>query len=179
LVLMTLLWWWARTRSGQLLGFRGWARPLGWIPGMKCIGYHFRCASFADLLAVLIDHEVALPDGIVLAADAAGERSLRSSARVAAEATRNGERLRQDLPGIEGIPPYLRWLIARGQQQGNLVPSLRFAGETYRRQAVDRAQWVKLAFPIMACVVIGGGATLVYALTLFVPLTDMLWALST
>jgi type II secretory pathway component PulF len=145
---------------------------------MRRIGYKLRCANFADLLALLIDHEVPLPEGIVLAADATGEPSLQSSARVAADATRRGGALRQDLPGIEGLPSYLRWLIVRGHQQGNLAQSLRVAGDTYRQQAVDGAEWVKLTFPVVACIVIGGGATLFYALTLFLPLVDMLWGLS-
>ena len=178
LALLVLLFWWSRTGGTQLLSFRGLARPLGWIPGVKRIGYYFRCANFAELLGLFIDHEVPLPESIVLAADTTSDRSLQTSARVAAEATRHGETLREDLPGIEGFPPYLRWLLVRGHQQGNLAKSLRVAAETYRRQAVDHAEWLKMTFPIFACIVIGGGATLLYALTLFLPLVDMLWELS-
>jgi general secretion pathway protein F len=176
--LLLLLVWWSRTGSTQLLGFRGLARPLGWIPGVRRIGYYLRCANFAELLGLFVEHEVPLPESIVLAADTSGDRSLQASARVAAEATRKGETLRSDLPGIDGLPPYLRWLIVRGHQQGELGKSLRVAAETYRRQAVDQADWLKLTFPVIACVVIGGGATLFYALTLFLPLVDMLWGLS-
>ena len=176
--LLALLLWWSRTGSTQLLSLGGLARPLGWIPGVRRIGYYMRCANFAELLGLFIEHEVPLPESIVLAADSTGDRTLQTSARVAAEATRQGETLRPDLPGIDGVPPYLRWLIVRGHQQGNLVKSLQVAAATYRRQAVEQAEWLKLTFPILACVVIGGGATLLYALTLFLPLVDMLWGLS-
>lgn len=177
-VILFMLLWWARTGSTRLLQLRGVARPLGWVPGMKKVSFCFRCANFADLLALLIGHEVPLPEGIVLAADATGDRALQAAARVAAEATRQGKPLAEDLPGIDGLPPYLRWLIVRGDKQGNLASSLKMAADAYRRRAVDQAEWLKLSFPILACVVIGGGTTLLYALTLFLPLVDLLWGLA-
>ena len=177
-VLVVLLLWWMRTDSSQLLGFQGAARPLGWIPGVRRIRLNYCRACFADLLGLLIEHQVPLADSLILAADTTGEARLQASARVAAEAARYGETLRQDFPGLEGLPPYLRWLIIRGQQQAGLAGPLRVAAETYRRRTVDAVQWLKLAFPIAACVVIAGGATLLYALSLFVPLTGMLWRLA-
>jgi hypothetical protein len=47
---------------------------------------------------------------------------------------------------------------------------LRHAGQIYRRRAGSVSTWIKLIFPIVAAIVIGGGVTLLYAATLFGPL---------
>ena len=49
----------------------------------------------------------------------------------------------------------------------------------YRRRAVSRIEWFKFSFPLIAGALIGGGATLLYALSLFYPFVDLLKELST
>ena len=44
--------------------------------------------------------------------------------------------------------------------------------------AERRAEWSRIAVPIVACVILGGGATLLYALALFLPITELLQALA-
>lgn len=178
LALLLLLVWWARTDGPQLMNLTGFARPLGWIPGMKRIGFNFRCANFAEVLRLLVEHGVTLPDAIVLAAETTAEPTLQGPSQAIAECVTQGGSLEEKTPGLDGLPPYLRWLIVRGHRQGTLPRSLRLAADTYRRRALHQAAWLKLSFPILACVVIGGGVTLLYALGLFLPLVDMLHELA-
>ena len=44
----------------------------------------------------------------------------------------------------------------------------------YRRRAIARADWLRWRLPLMLTIAIGGTATLVYALLLFVPWISLL-----
>ena len=59
-----------------------------------------------------------------------------------------------------------------------MVSALRAAADMYRRRAVLRAEWIQVVFPVLAAVIIGGGATLIYTFTVFCPVTDLLKKLS-
>ena len=171
---LLLFSWWMLTGGPQLLNFTGLNRPLGWIPGMKRIGFSYRCANFADLLSMLVEHEVPFAEGLTLAADATGDPQMQQSARALAERVQRGEAWNAGGEGGDGFPPFLRWLIARGHQQGGLARSLRLAADRYRRRAIEQTEWFKLAFPIVAAVGIGGTVTLLYAFALFLPFTRLL-----
>jgi hypothetical protein len=52
------------------------------------------------------------------------------------------------------------------------------AADTYRASAQRRLERWRVAMPLALCVVVGGGATLLYGLALFVPIVDLLEALA-
>jgi hypothetical protein len=52
--------------------------------------------------------------------------------------------------------------------------ALRLVADTYRASAQRRLDRWALAAPLLLCVVVGGGATLLYGLALFVPIVDLL-----
>lgn len=171
---LLLVIWWMLNGGAQLLNFTGLSRPLGWIPGLKRIGTNYRSANFAELLGMLVEHEVPLPEGVVLAADATGDRPMQQSARAVAEATMQGRTLNQYSWEAQGFSPYLRWLLLRGQREAGLSQSLRLASDMYRRRAVNQTEWFKITFPIMAGLGIGGVTTFFYALAMFLPFIEML-----
>jgi general secretion pathway protein F len=135
-------------------------------------------ANFADLLALLIEHNVPFPEGVVLAAEASGDRALVQTARVLGEAACRGESLKESVRGPGALPPLLRWLIATGHEQGMLVSALRHAAEVYRRRALDQAELIRVFLPTLMMFVIGGGTTLLLALTLFLPMANLLRSLA-
>ena len=171
LVVVGLAW----VRSGRAARLQpGWAgRVLRRIPGIGRILTSMAAAGFADLLALLLEHGVPLPEAIPLAAEASGDSSLVASARQVAEATGRGETgTPPSAARVDGLPPMLRWLMgAAGTRQGLLVPALRHAAETYRRRAADRTDLIRVALPTLLMLALGGTATLVLALTLIVPLS--------
>ena len=174
LVLILGLIWWAWLSNSQMLEFRGLARPLGWFPTIRNLRFKLRCACFSDLLAMLVDHSVPLDKGIVLAANASGDRQLQNSAKRFSDALRNGEKNFESDKLLRRIPPYLRWSLSQ-QADGDLLNrNLRLTADRYRRDAIYLTEWLRLAFPILACITIGGGATLLYCLAVFVPFTDMM-----
>lgn len=168
-VLLFLIVWWLLTRGSANLNLSGLTSPLDWMPGVRRLAMNFCWANFSDLLALLVEQSVPLPEGIVLAADATSPPSVQTTARHLATALATGQTWQRSGEFSE-IPPYLRWVIVHGQAQGEFAPALRQAAELYRRRASNQLAWFRLGFPILAGVVIGGGATFFYAMTLFLPL---------
>jgi len=172
LVLVGIVIWWIMTGGANLLSFRGAARPLAEIPYVGRISRLFQLASFAELLALMIEHDVPLPEGLRLAADASGDPRLCRAGWNLAETVEQGTQPARDQARRFDFPPFLFWVLTCGQQQAGLTRLLRHAGAIYRRQADHLSHSFKVIFPIVAAVVIGGGVTVLYTLTLFGPLAQ-------
>ncbi len=170
-VIVALIIWWRR-------GDGGISQLAGLCPGVGKIITYSHHAQFADLLALLIEHDVPLQEAILLAAEATNDLAIQDAARAIAVATSLGGVHPGSSPGHAGFPPFLYWLITRREEQTGLVSALRAASDMYRRKAVLIAEWIKVAFPVAAAVIIGGGATLIYTLTVFWPYTQLLKILS-
>lgn len=172
-ILAALILWWVMTGGAQALNFQGAAQPLAWIPGIRNITRAYHYANFAELLALLLDHQVPLPEGIRLAADSAADERLRYAAHELALAAERGEAPQAGVAGALALPSFLRWLLMHGSRQGKLSRALRHAAGIYRRRALTLIDWFKLWFPLVSAVVIGGGVTMIYALTVFGPLISL------
>ena len=177
-VVIGLIIWWRR--SGQQF-LTGEGKPAGLAcccPGVKQISTYYRSAQFADLLALLVEQDVPMPQAIVLAAETTNDPAMQNAARAIADATSRGLFVPGGASGRSGFPPFLHWLITRREEQEGLVSALKAAADMYRRRAVLITDWIQIAFPMIAAVVIGGGATLLYTLTVFYPLAEILKALA-
>lgn len=76
-------------------------------------------------------------------------------------------------------PPLLAWAEAGSSTEDAASASDFIAiGDFYRNLAQRKVRRSTTLAPIVACVVLGGGATLIYALALFVPVVDLLWTLA-
>lgn len=165
-----IVWWWS-TGGAHVLSFTGSARPLGWIPGVGRIGRYFQYANFAELLALLVEHQVPLADGLRLSADATGDTRLKRAAHHLADAVSRGDQL----PEVATtFPPFLDWVLRQAARGASPVRLLRHAAGFYRRRALNLTNWFKLTFPMFAALVIGGGITTMYALALFGPMGTFL-----
>jgi type II secretory pathway component PulF len=170
LVGLAALWWYQSRRAVMLQP--GWSRLcFAWIPWLGRPLRTARAATFAEVLSLLMENRVPLPEGIVLAAEACGDRQLVPAARRFSEALQRGE-----LPAADGahIPPLLRWLMAANQRPDTLLPAMHGAAATYRRLAQYQTDVARLLLPMLLTVVIGGGVTLFYAASLFLPYTSLL-----
>ena len=136
-----------------------------------------RLATFAELLAMLLDHEVPLDSAVVLAADASGEPGLQRGAREIRDRISSGEvfTARDQIPG--SFPPLIGWLLVAGSQRGELSGSLRSTAEMYRRRAAQAATWSANYLPIVLTALVGGVVVLLLALTIFGPITHLLYEL--
>jgi hypothetical protein len=76
------------------------------------------------------------------------------------------------------LPPFLRWALFESDGSIDRQAALAAAADIYRAKARQRlARWQTVA-PIVLCIVVGGGITLLYGLALFVPIVDMLRGLA-
>ncbi|HWE37983.1 MAG TPA: type II secretion system F family protein [Isosphaeraceae bacterium] len=171
-VALGVAWAWTGRSAGLGPGRAG--ALLAWVPWARAAMADARAAGFAELLALLIDHRVPLDRAVTLAADATGDRRLVAAGRSVAEATRRGMSAGSSTRGAEGFPPLLRWMLVACQARGDFAASLRHAAATYRRRALRRADWIREALPTLLLLVIGAGATALYTLALFVPLSILL-----
>jgi type II secretory pathway component PulF len=174
-VVVAIILWWRRSGEGSFLAGDGATARFAWLcPGLGKILKNFRYAQYADLLALLVENNVALQEAIVLSAETTSDPALQDAARAIADATSRGMDVSYGSAGSTGFPPFLHWLITRRQEQEGLVSALRAAADMYRRRAVVITEWIKVSFPVLAAIVIGGGATLLYTLSIFYPMTEML-----
>jgi type II secretory pathway component PulF len=145
---------------------RGWFSEC--FPTIGDLLYAGRVATFAEVLALLVEHDVPLNDAIVLAADAGGDRRLRESGRELAERVQRGERL-SGAPSSAGMPPVLGWLLVTYVNQTQLVAALRRAADSYRQRARWMLRWLSVSLPFWLTTAIGGTAVAVYALSVLAP----------
>lgn len=161
--------------SSRAVGFGtrrvfGILRYFPWL-GRMLAGYE--ASSFADLTALLIDHQLPYPDALRLAGDASCDPALAESSRKLADAIASGRSVSEALAGKSAFPPLLRWVLAGSASQANVPQSLRIMAARYRGQAQREAEKIRLFLPMILLLGIGVSATLLYALTLFVPLATL------
>jgi type II secretory pathway component PulF len=184
LALCLLLWWYRsgraiRSATGPQWGRTGrflFGRPRRW-PTVSQAMRDGRMATFAELLRLMNDHQVPMPEAVVLAADASGDRVLSQGARRIAERLESGAvlRARSELP--DEFPPLLGWSIVSGAGQTGLSRALAASAEMYRQRAAQAARWAAVYLPIVLTVVIGGSAVLFHGLLVFWPFTRLLYQL--
>lgn len=156
--------WWVASRRASLADPGAAGVLFGWIPGMGRLLHTYQVATFTDLLAMLVEHRVPLPEAVVLAADATGGRRLVEASREVAAAVRRGEPLGPQIPAVRRFPPLVVWLMSRGQSQDALPKALRQAAEMYHQRACYQGEAARIFVPLFLTMVIGGGVTLLYAL---------------
>ncbi len=139
---------------------------LGWLPWTRRMLHYFRIAVFSEMLGLLVENDVPLDAAVVLAAESVGSaRSMRAS-RTMAGSLQRGDSL-TDFSDDAGLPPLVSWLLATGQAQGGLLSALRQSTGFYYRRAKYQAEAARLLVPIVVSIVVAGGVTFAYALTVF------------
>jgi general secretion pathway protein F len=173
LLVLIAVWW---VHSGRVLLIQpAWTRrALGWLPWVRPILANSRSACFAELLGMLVEHEVPLHESMVLAAEATSDEGIVDGARELAGAVQRGESVPVVVRSATVFPPMLRWLMLTGLERGVLAKSLRHAAQTYRELALHQSSLAKQLLPVALLLAIGGTAALVYCLSVFVPYTELL-----
>jgi len=163
--------WWSRSARASLVQPRSACVWLGWLPWLGPMLRAHRVAAFAEILALLVENDAPLPESVVLAAEAAGDRRMIRAAGEVSEALKRGEPWDGRTRADRAFPPMLRWLMTTGQRRGALLPALRHAADTYQRRARRYADSATIFLPVVITAVVAGGAVLMYAILLFAPWT--------
>lgn len=176
LVLLGFYWVGTGRASSFHVGQRG--LPLAWLPWMRSLVKQFEAANFAELLAILVEHGVPLPEGIKLASEASGDPRFSQAGRELSASVEGGGNPRDNSPALNAFPPLLRWLLADAQQRGTVPSGLRQISAIYRKRAAYQAEKIKVFLPMVFLLAIGMSATLLYGLTLFLPFSTLLRGLA-
>jgi general secretion pathway protein F len=133
-----------------------------------------RLAAMADLLALLVEYGVGLPQAVALAGEASGDRGLRTTSRDMSERLARGE---QAFSGA-GFPPFLGWVLGPGNRSGDLPAVLRRTRDTYRDEAQRHSQWLTTFAPVVMTAIIGGITVGLMAVIYFGPLVMIIYQLT-
>ncbi len=177
-IVAVLIGWWVCCARFSLLPDRRPSALLGAIPGLRSIVVLWHWANFCELLATLLEHQMPLPTAITLAADATGNSTIHEEMSAVSEELQTGKSMADCLRGRTRIPPYLRWSLGTAQHPEAFQSALRHGIEIYRNRATFRADMIKMWLPVFLVFFLGGGAALIYTLSLSLPLRALYWQLN-
>ena len=153
------------------------SRLLPWLTGLSRGMSEQRSAYFAESLATLEDSELPLEKALPVAAGASGDPNLVDGAQALAAAI-SSDRSKDLDRAANRFPPFLRWAILESQATVGRGRALRMAASLYRRTARRRVERSRVITPMILLVTVGGAVTLLYGLALFLPIINLLEALS-
>jgi type II secretory pathway component PulF len=162
------------TEGGQ----RAWARMVYSLPLIGTLVRSSRLAAFSDLLSILVKYAMPLPEAFRLAGAASSDPLMAHAAQFVEHDLREGRSLGDALRARRLVPELICWMAGLGERRGKLGDALHQVAEIYRRQAEVRAAMLRSVLPPF--LVLATGAVLVgfFALSMFLPLIDLLAALS-
>ncbi|MCA9213939.1 MAG: type II secretion system F family protein [Planctomycetales bacterium] len=146
-------------------------RCIPWVGRLNRLG---QLSTFTDLLALFVEQEIPLHEGLPLAASATGDRKMVAECNQLAIAVQQGQTAMHDVAQVVAVPNLLRWQLSAGMTQEELVRSLRSAARNYRYQAEQLADRCSIRLPVYFTILIGGSVTLLYAVIVLAPWYSLL-----
>jgi type IV pilus assembly protein PilC len=177
LALVGLLVVWAILRPTQQ-GRRLWAWVLYSVPLVGTLIRAARLSAFADLMAVLVEYELPLPEAFRLAGGATSDPLMAHDAEEIHGLLVEGATLSEALRGRGLLPEWVAWMAGEGQQRGTLAPTLRQIAELYRRQVEARAALLRTVLPSFMIIGTAGLLVGIFAITTMLPLVKLLEGLA-
>ncbi len=155
-----------------------WTRLIYSLPVFGILIRSARLAAFTDLLAILVENQMPLPEAFELAAQAGSDPILKAGGIQIAEKLRQGSSLAQALKEFKILPEVVSWMAGMGELNGNLSQTLKQAAQMYSRQVAVRSQMVQSIFPPLLVVLCAGFITSIFVFAVFLPLINLLQGLS-
>ncbi len=168
------VWWWRSGRAAlpqDTTASNARSRMQLFNSGVLRDG---RFAAFAEIVALLIRHQVPLHEAIELAGDACGDAAVTRSTKELAKQLERGETLVPDDEHLRTFPPLLGWLITVGGEPEQLAHALSEMAVQYRQRAERATNWVTVYLPIIITSVVGGTIVLLQVIAVFRPLCKLL-----
>ena len=165
------------------LGFRfrsrvAWVqRVMYWVP-LLGPSWRFRgLADFSQLLALLIDLKVPLPQALLATASGLREGDLRAASQEAAALVETGVPLSEALMRVSRFPRTFRPLIQWGERTSALSDALRGTAEMSEARLRFQSVFLGTVAPLMALMFIGFAVGFVI-ISMFMPLISLIQKLS-
>jgi general secretion pathway protein F len=163
-------WWLRRTPRGRAV----WARFVYMLPIVGTLIRSSRLSAFTELLGILVNQAVPLPEALRLAAAASSDPLLNDGALQIERDLRQGMPLGESLQRQQLVPKLVVWIIAFGERQGTLGPALLQLAQTYRRQTELRASLLRTVLPPLLILVLALTFAAVFIFGLLAPLYELM-----
>ncbi|MEK6234644.1 MAG: type II secretion system F family protein [Planctomycetales bacterium] len=168
-VWMVRYWWlvlgvplalWLASGKTALLRMGWGAWLVGRLPWVGEVLAASRKAAFTELLGLLTEQHVPLPQALRLAGKACGDSSLQRGAEQLAQQVESGQSPAAAKTG--SLPPLLQWFITIDRPGEQLGASLRRTAGLYRQRARRNAEWVRFWLPSLLALTVGGSVATLY-----------------
>jgi type IV pilus assembly protein PilC len=163
---------------GTVAGRRIWVRLVYATPLVGTLIRSARLCAFTDLLAILVDHALPLPDAFRLAGEASSDASMADGARHIEEELRKGRVLGEVLREHGLVPELVVWMTAVGEQRGTLGATLHQVADLYRRQVEMRAALLRSILPPILIIFTAGIVVGLFVFAVILPMMQLLKHLS-
>jgi type II secretory pathway component PulF len=157
-----------------VLGRRQWARLTYAVPLVGTLIRSARLAAFTDLLAILVDHALPLPEAFRLAGAATSDPVMASATRMIEQDLADGVALADALRNRGLVPEWVSWMTGLGERRGTLGKTLHQVAETYRRQVEMRATLLRSVLPPFMIIGTAGLFTAFLVFGVLFPLVKLL-----
>ena len=124
-----------------------WAQAMYTLPLVGTLLRSARLAAFTELLAILVDYEIPLPEAFRLAGAASADPIMAAAARQVNAGLSGGHSLSMVLRGQGLVPEWVSWMAGLGEKRGSLGTTLHQIADMYRRQAEMRAAVLRSVLP--------------------------------
>ena len=148
------------------------------IPLLGTLIRSTRLAAFTELLGILVDHGVPLPEAFQLAGEASSDPILAAAAEQIEKDVSQGMPLGGALRSRALVPELIAWITGLGERQGALGGALHQVAEVYRRQVEVRAAILRNVLPPLVIILTGGVLVGLFVLTMMLPMYRVLEGLS-
>jgi general secretion pathway protein F len=174
LLILTERWWLRSSAAGRRL----WTRIVYTLPGFGTVVRNGQISAFTELLGILIDQAVPLPEALRLAGETSSDPFLNEGAKQIEKDLLQGMPFAAALKQQRWVPELVVWMIGFGERQGNLGGALKQISEMYRRQAEARALFLRTVMPPLFIILVAGLLAVVFILGLMGPMLSLLDGLS-
>ncbi len=155
-----------------------WTRIVYSIPVIGTLIRSARLAAFADLLAVLVEYEMPLPEAFRLAGEASSDPLMAGRSAMIFARLSQGMALSAALRGFGLLPEWVAWMAGTGEQRGALAPALRQIAAVYRRQVDARASLLRSVLPAIVIIATAGVLVATFAFAVMLPMIKLIEGLS-
>jgi type II secretory pathway component PulF len=171
---LTERWWLRSTKAGRRL----WTRIVYAMPGFGTVVRASQLTAFTELLSILIEQSVPLPEAMRLAGETSSDPYVSEGAKQMEKDLQQGMPFSAALKQHRWVPEFVLWMIGFGERQGNLAQALRQVAEMYRRQAEARATFLRTVLPPLLIILVAGSLAAVFIFGLLGPMINLLDGLS-
>ncbi len=162
------------TRQGRIV----WAQIVYSLPVVGTLLRSARLMAFTELLAILVDHEIPLPEAFRMAGSASSDPVMAGRVQEINADLSQGLPLGSVLKGRGLVPEWVSWMTGLGQQRGNLGKSLHLVADLYRRQVDMRLDLLRSVLPPVMILFTAGLFTAFFVASIILPMIKLLEGLS-